>query len=237
MALYAVGVVIGSQGGAFVAIEKRPRKSGRTQKVWRDGFQESEAKWEDVLRVVGAERLTGTVPAMVGRVASQLKADSMEGDYTAQLDITQLGEPLRRLFYEEQTYPHATVIGGDQEVHDGKSGVITLPRNVLQGVVTIALQAGRLEVVNELPDAALLLRSLEQIDALPESGPTRDLALAAGLAVWNANLHRSHGPWASNKPIPHDATSEWAREARRQAFMKARDAKAHRPWWSRVERR
>lgn len=227
MSLYAAGITISDQGGAFVAIEKRPRNTGRT--MIRSG--EKEDVWEDVLRVVGVERLSGTVPEIVAHLATRLRTEPMLDDTNPYVDVGAIGKPVLRLFADQRMYPWAVVIGGEHEATDKKSCVTTVPVRVLQGIATMMLQSGRLEVVRELGEGPTLLRALEQLEALPQTGPSRDLGIAAGLAVWAAHNHRSCGPWASRKPAPKDLDIEWMRKARQYAIRRAEAVKAGRPWW------
>lgn len=237
--LYTAGLIIEPRGGAFVAIEKRPRKTGRYHERYdQDGFRQREDVWEDVLVIVGAERLTGTVPDMVATVAGRLESEPMKDDTVSHVDVTTLGDPLRRMFYERGAYPHAVRIGGEIEQRDQSTGIVTLPVRVLHGLATVALQTERLNVLDTLSEGPGLLRSLENLDALPDSGPGRDLAYAAALAVWTAHVYQTGGPWASRKPPPVDANDEWAREARRQAFLRARrEEKRRGPWWAALAER
>lgn len=227
MALFAAGITLSPDGGALVVIEKRPRKTGRI----REAYGEKEPEWQDDMRVVGAERLTGTVPEMVAHLATRLKADPMVGDTTAKLDITAIGKPVMHLVREQRMNPWPVLIGGEKEATD-TTGTTTVPVQVLQGVATMMLQSKRLEVVSSLRDGPTLLRSLEQLESLPASGPTRDLGIAAAIAVWTAHTHRSCGPWASSKPAPVDSNEEWVKAARTLATRRALASQQGRPWWS-----
>lgn len=233
--LYTAGIEITAEGGAFVAVEKRPRKVG-TEVVHLDGYDDVEDAYEDDLVVVGAERIHGRVLDMVTTVAGKLNAEPMADDTTAYLDVSELGEPLRRMFSDFKSWPLPLVVGGDQEQRDKSTGLHLVPTRVLQNHVTLALQNGRLSVVEGLADGPTILGCLDKLASLGR-GPTRDLAFATAIAIWTADHYRSHGPWASRKPPPpalHDMA--WAREARRQAFLRARE-QVRKPWHWHLARR
>lgn len=65
--LYALGLVLERESGAIVAVEKRPRKSGRVER----GVE----MYEDVLHLAFVERLSGSMTDMLARAATLLDCE------------------------------------------------------------------------------------------------------------------------------------------------------------------
>ena len=194
--LYASSIVIAPQGGAFVVLEKCPRK---VRGVRPDRYGEDHAfeEWEDVLKIVWAERLTGPLVAQADRVGGLLTSEPLEKDCTSYIDIGATGQDVLRLFYDRRVWPHALVIGGE-----APPNVAAVTARTLQTMTTLALEQKRLVALEALSDASALMRLLAEPETIPETGPMADLARAALIAVWNASQYQTRGPWASAKKPP-----------------------------------
>jgi hypothetical protein len=192
--LYACGIVIAPQGGAFVVVEKCPRKR-RGVRLDRYGEDHAFEEWEDVLKIVWAERLTGPLVAQAERVAGLLTSEPLHEDCSTYLDVGATGQSVLQLFNDRRAWPHALVIGGEAPPH---ASAVTAP--TLHTTTTLALEQKRLEALEALSDASALMRLLAETAMLPETGPMADLARAAMIAVWNASQYQTRGPWASSKP-------------------------------------
>lgn len=225
MSLYAVGITLSTEGGAIVAFEKRPRKTERTREAWYYGVREDEPVYEDVLRLVGAEQLSGGLPERIAHIAQRLRKEPLLDDSTVKVEIGVFGRPVLRLFADAKVHPWPVAIGGEQESTD-KNGLQTVPLHILQAIASVALQTNRIEIEQSVIEGPAILAALERVESMPEHGPARDLGIAAAIAVWVAHHHRSGGPWASSKPAPHDADLDWTRRARAQ--MKERAERASR---------
>ncbi|MBX3205494.1 MAG: hypothetical protein KF764_10525 [Labilithrix sp.] len=223
--LYAAGLVIGTEGGAFVVVEKRPRKTGRIERVRRPYGAELEETWEDVLAIVAAQRLSGRMTDMLDCAAENVRHAPLKGDCVAFVETSLLGDALPRLLIERDAAIAPIALTGDEEACDGKTGAWTVGPAILQARVTMLFETQRLVVVDELGEGAAILRALERLTNLPTSGPTRDLALAAAIAVWAAERYPSDGPWASARPPPDDSPEAQVlqeRELLRQQNLKSR---------------
>lgn len=117
-------------------------------------------------------------------------------------ETSELGRTLPRLLAERGALVGSVSITGDVESCDPKTGEWSVGSSIIQARIRLALESGRLVAVNGLVEGEPLLRDLENLDALPESGPARELANAAAIAVWVGDRHSSNGPWASSKAPP-----------------------------------
>jgi hypothetical protein len=231
--LFAVGIVLSadSESAALVVVEKRPRKTGRIEPVQRGHGVELEETYEDEIVVVAVERCAGGMTAALDRIAEALTHAPLRGDSIAYADTATLGASLPRLLAERGAVIGSFVLGGEAETFDA-SGTWNVSPAILQARIRLLFESGRLVQVDGLDEGASLLHALEQLSALPESGPARDMALAAAIAVWAAEKHPSDGPWASAKPPPpHSPAAQVFEERellRRQAI--ARRRKRGRGW-------
>jgi hypothetical protein len=193
---YASGIVVAPQGGAFVVLEKCPRK---VRGVRPDRYGEDHAfeEWEDVLKIVWAERLTGLLVTQAARVAGLLTTEPLKDDCTSYIDIGATGQDVLRLFYDRRVWPHALVIGGEAPPH-----VAAVTARTLQTTTTLVLEQSRLVALEALSDASTLMRLLAEPETIPETGPMADLARATMIAVWTASQYRTSGPWPSSKKPP-----------------------------------
>src|SRR6187402_3764466 len=116
MALYTAGITISAAGGALVVVQNCPRKVGKKRGAF--GFLDDD--FEDVYVIVGAERLDGTIPEMVARVATRLRVEPMLDDTTSRVEVSSLGPAVLRLFRDKQMHPWTVIVGGDQETWDKK---------------------------------------------------------------------------------------------------------------------
>jgi hypothetical protein len=212
--LYAAGICISTSGGAFSVIEKRPRRTGRQiLEVDEDGIEDTVPEYEDVLRIVGIERLHGSLHAMVQTVATRLGAEPLRNDVIATLELADEGEEVRRMFYEYEACPnHAVSVRGEQPTP------VVIPLRVLQTHAMVTMQAERLEALEGLADSRALLGRLDRLESL-EPGRPRDVAIATALAIWTANRYPTRGPWASNKPPNLSAPDPAMRELRMLALI------------------
>lgn len=231
MSLYTAGITMTLDSGALVAVEKVQRKTGRQRDAWHDGIKGREDVYETVARIVGVAALSGSVPDMVAQIAARLLAEPMKDDTHARIDVGSLGRPVLRPFRDRGLHPWSMIIGGEKEATD-KHATVTLPVSALQSVAALMFQQKRIEFGDTLLDGPTLQHALRNLDKLPESGPARDLGIAAGLAVWSAYTHASTYPWVSSKPIPRNLDEEWARRARRLAIARAVASAEGRPWWT-----
>lgn len=202
---FTAGVAVTPVGGALLVVEKHPRKVSTVSARVDEGGDE----YEDVLTAVWAERFTGSMTEKLDRIAKRLTTAPLADDCDAYVDVTAMGLPLRRLLIDREAYVLPLVVSGEEEKRDPATGVTTVPLRVLQTRVTLAFEGCRLNVLAELGDGPTLLRALENLEALPISGPTRDLAFAGAVAVWAAHRHATRGPWASRK-LPAVGTPEHA---------------------------
>ena len=222
---YAGGIVLTPEGGAFVVVEKCPRKRAGVR------CDDIEDEWEDAFKIVGAERLTGGMVAMTDTVAKRLTSAPLKGDCTSYIDVGAVAEDVIRLLNAREAYPLPLVIGGEAETVERDRRL--LPLRALHSTVTVALEQQRLDALESLTDAAMLIRLLREPATLPEIGPTTDLARAAMIATWVANRYPTGGPWASEKR-PRAGTREAyeleAFEMEKRDIERARAAEK-KQWW------
>jgi hypothetical protein len=229
MSKYTAGIALNPEGGALVVVEKCPRM--------RKGFTNIHAgdadAWEDVLKIVGVERLSGRITDMVGASAAHLSAEPLVKDCITYIDVGPIGPDIMQLFYKSKAWPLALALGG--EIETTENGRMTVPRRNLEASVRLVLEGQRLDVLKELPQATTLLKLLGEPATVPSSGPTADLATAAMIGVWTAHRYPTRGFWPSRKP-PKPGTPAAHRleeiEMRRRTIARAKEA-ANRRWWER----
>ena len=224
--LYACGLVLGAESGAFVAFEKCPRKTGRAER----GLE----TYEDVLTLGFIERLGGSMTSMLERVAAILDSDPLHNDAVTYAETSALGRTLPRILAERGALVGSVCVAGDVERLDPKTGEWLVAPSILQAQIRLALEAGRVVSVNELTEGGPLLRELENLSALPESGPARELPIAAAIAVWAGLRHATNGPWASSKPpsLGSEAAQhfEEVEAMRALAAEKREEQRRNHPW-------
>lgn len=218
--LYTAGIVLGSTGSALVVVEKRPRAVTSP-----NGGED----YEDLLVITWHERIAGRLTDVVDRIAGRLTAPELRDECDAYVDVTELGLPARRLLVDREAYAVPIVIGGDEEKRAADGGAITLPLRTLQSRVTVALESERVRMLQQLSNGPTLLRGLEDLAALPAVGPTRDLAVAASIALWAAERHATNGPWAPRRPPPV-GSPEWLK-LRELDDLRRDEAEQGNDWW------
>lgn len=144
------------------------------------------------------ERVRGIpYPVVVDRVREIIRQLGPANDTSLILDYTGVGRPVSDLFRQAGIRHYAvTIHGGDQVTHEGTH--YRVPKRDLVSSVLVVLQAGHLKIASSLPDAAVLVKELEnfkvKIDPATahdsysawREGVHDDLVLAVSLAVWYA---------------------------------------------------
>lgn len=133
-------------------------------------------------------------PEIVSAVARMIK---ILGNAKLIVDGTGVGRPVIDLFNLVNLYPESVVIhGGDNTTHEGSTWRV--PKRDLIGVLTVALQTGRMKIASELPEAKTLINELlnfkVKIDLKTahdsyeswREGIHDDLVLSVALACWAA---------------------------------------------------
>jgi hypothetical protein len=124
-------------------------------------------------------------------------------------DQTAVGRPvvesLRHSGVRATVIPLTLTVG--HAAHRDDRGLWLVPRTELVGVLQILLQSGRLKVADALPEAAMLVRELENFRAeVPKAvedavawreGTHDDLVLAVAIAAWEGERH---GPTSNSVP-------------------------------------
>lgn len=222
---YGCGIEVAPEGGGLVIVEKRPRPTGRVER----GL----ATYEDVFAIVHAERLAGRMIDMLDRVAAVLDADPLYGDSISFVETSLLGNTLPCMLAERGVAVGGVSISGDVETYDQAAGEWVVSPNVLQARIRLAFETARLDVEDELAEGRAILRALENIAALPMSGPIRDLTRAAALGFWAAERRPTNGPWASSKDPPPGPAAQYFEEldALRQVAREERESKRRGARW------
>jgi len=126
------------------------------------------------------------------------------------VDATGCGAPVVDLFKRERISANlrpVLITGGAEENYD--NGTHRVPKRNLVSLIQVPLQQGRLKIASELPDAAVLVRELENFqakisDAGSDSygawreGTHDDLVLAVALAIWGA-ANYNEGRWFTSE--------------------------------------
>jgi hypothetical protein len=119
------------------------------------------------------------------------------------VDATGVGTPVVDMLRQENlaaSLRAVTITGGDTATR--AAGVERVPKRELVSTVQVALQTGRLKIAQNLPEAATLVRELQNFqvkitDSAHDTygawreGTHDDLVLAAALALW---VGKSYGP-------------------------------------------
>lgn len=233
--LFTAGIVVGPAGGAFVVVEKCPRPSARPAQRRAPRRHLGDGAWEDVLEIAAAERLSGRMTDMLDAAADFLRHPPLLGDCSAFVETALLGDTLGRLLADRDAGVGRFVLGGDgREKHDPTTGAWTVPLATLQARVMLLFETKRLLVGDEVDAGPGILRSLERLGALPETGTMRDLAIAAAIAAWAADSSPSGGPWASAEEPPEgspEAAYFEEQAALRALAAEEREARRERRRW------
>jgi hypothetical protein len=133
------------------------------------------------------------------------------------VDETGVGSPVVDLFRQAklpvELFP-VHITGGATENYD--KGVYYVPKRDLVSVVQVALQTDKLKIANSLPEAATLVRELQDFeikitDAANDTygawrvGAHDDLVLAVAMALY---IGRKRAAWRS--PIPQTVSYSYA---------------------------
>jgi hypothetical protein len=193
---YFLGLDLGqSNDSTALAVVRRAR--------WlrTSDLSSSSPAWEEerptVFQTGFLERLPlgTTYPAIVNYVARLLQRPVWAGNIDLVIDQTGVGRPVCDLF-TSAGIPHiaVTITGGDGESRDGKSWRV--PKMQLVSGVQALLHEGRLHIQKDLPEAANLVRELQDFRVgftaaghmtfNAREGKHDDLVLALALAVWRS---------------------------------------------------
>jgi hypothetical protein len=197
---YSVGIVMGPTGASLAIVEKRPRPLT---------LPREDEEYEDFLAVIWHDHFTGGLTDVAGKLAAHLQMKDLRDDASAYVDVGELGLPARRLLTDRGAYATPLIIAKDEETSDDR-GIVSVPLRTIQSRVTVAMESDRFGILEGLPNAAEILRGLESLETLPAVGPTRDRTMAAAIAIWAADKHATHGPWASRRAPPR-GSPEWYR--------------------------
>ena len=187
---YYVGVELGqSQDFTAIAIAEASRPWGSTERRYAVGHLERPA-------------LGTSYPAIVARVV-ELCADRRlhrKGRPTLVVDQTGVGRPVVDMFRAASPDADllAVTITGGTAVTQPAAGEYHVPKRDLASILAVLLQARRLSVAKQLPEAATLVKELlgfrvkvsvttghDSYEAWRE-GVHDDLVLATALATWAA---------------------------------------------------
>lgn len=136
-------------------------------------------------------------PTIVQDVAAILNRPPLQGSRSALVvDKTGVGAPVVDLLRQAGTKPIAvTITAGTNVLHDPVTGDLHVPKRDLVSTVAVLLEQQRLQIANQLPEAATLSAELQnfrrkitpvgndQYAAWRESKHD-DLVLATALAAW-----------------------------------------------------
>jgi hypothetical protein len=148
-------------------------------------------------------RFAGGTPysEIVGEVAGMFAREPLKGEMLV-VDVTAVGEPVMNLLYGAKMdagIVAVSITAGQYAGADDRGGWL-VPRMELASTMQVLLQARRLKVAEELPDAPLLVQELTNFkmrgpllaadDVLAwREGEHDDLVLAVGIAVWQAERY------------------------------------------------
>lgn len=157
------------------------------------------------IRHLERPKLGTPYPAIVERVQNLLKSDQLWGRTALVVDKTGVGAPVVDMFRKAGLRPVPITITGGNSVGSGDGGY-HVPKRDLVTNLQVLLQAGRLKVAAELPEARLLVDELlnfkvkinvktahDSYEAWRE-GTHDDLVLAAALACWYGERHKKMAP-------------------------------------------
>jgi hypothetical protein len=136
-----------------------------------------------------------TYPAIVNYVAQLLQRPIWAGNIDLVIDQTGVGRPVVDMFTSAGiAHLPVTITGGDSESRDGKQWRV--PKMQLVSGVQALLHEGRLHIQKELPEAANLVKELQDFRVgftatghmtfNAREGKHDDLVLALALAIWRS---------------------------------------------------
>lgn len=137
-----------------------------------------------------------TYPAIVNHVARLLQRSTWAGNIDLTIDRTGVGAPVCDLFKAAGlTHIGVTITGGDSESSDG-TFVYRVPKLTLISQLQALLHEGKLQIHRALPEAATLVRELQDFRVAytdagrmtfgAREGAHDDLVLSLAIAVWRA---------------------------------------------------
>lgn len=141
----------------------------------------------------------GTVyPAIVSHVGQLLQRPIWSGNVDMAIDQTGVGKPIADLFSAAGlAFAGVMITGGSEETREGTTHRV--PKMTLVSALQALLHEGRLHIQKELPEAAELVRELQDFRVkYTESGHLTfgaregrhdDMVLALAIAVWRARVH------------------------------------------------
>jgi hypothetical protein len=139
--------------------------------------------------------LRTTYPAIVAHVQRLLRQPMFAGQIDLCIDQTGVGAPIADLFKSAGVaFAGVMITGGDSESSEGN--VYKVPKMTLVSRLQALLHEGRLQIQSELPEAAELVRELQDFRIhFTESGHMTfgaregkhdDLVLALAMAAWRS---------------------------------------------------
>jgi hypothetical protein len=145
-------------------------------------------------------------PSIVERVKDMLSRPPLRGRAALVVDATGVGRPVVDLFRKEGLQPIAVTITGGSGVNVVLGGGYRVPKRDLVTNLQVQLQAGRLKIAGQLPEAKILVEELlafkvkidprtahDSYEAWRE-GVHDDLVLAVALASWYAEKYKKMAP-------------------------------------------
>jgi hypothetical protein len=152
-----------------------------------------------------------TYPAVVNHVASLLMRPIWNGKIDLIVDATGVGAPVVDLFKAAGiTHSAVTITGGNSESRDGHR--FSVPKMTLISQLQALLHEGRLQIQKELPDAAELVRELQDFRVNytetgrmtfgAREGRHDDMVLALAMAVWRATKNIQRTRWTHVEMSP-----------------------------------
>jgi hypothetical protein len=139
-----------------------------------------------------------TYPSIVSHVSQLLQRPIWCGQIDMAIDQTGVGRPVADMFSAAGlSFAGVMITGGDNETREGD--IHRVPKMTLISALQALLHEGRLHIQKELPEAAELVRELQDFRVkYTESGHLTfnaregrhdDLVLALAIAVWRARKH------------------------------------------------
>jgi hypothetical protein len=136
-----------------------------------------------------------TYPAVVAHVGRLLQRPIWAGNIDLSIDQTGVGKPVADMFASAGlTFTGVMITGGDSESSEGRTHRV--PKMTLVSALQALLHEGRLHIQRELPEAAELVRELQDFRVKftenghmtfnAREGKHDDLVLALAIAVWRA---------------------------------------------------
>jgi hypothetical protein len=171
--------------------------------------------WKDerasIFQVGFLERvpLHTTYPAIVAHVSRLLDRPIWSGKIDMAIDQTGVGKPVADMFTAAGlTFTGVMITGGDSESSEGRTHRV--PKMTLISTLQALLHEGRLHIQKDLPEAAELVKELQDFRVRftenghmtfgAREGKHDDLVLALAIAVWRAQKHIT---------VPHSFYMNW----------------------------